>query len=86
MSEDPKGFAAGDRNLFRYCGGDPVNRVDPMGLAPVRVPDDMDAMGRASALKAEAEYNRATSKPDMERSVGVFRENGSRKVVLRIQA
>ncbi|MDQ6625162.1 MAG: RHS repeat-associated core domain-containing protein [Verrucomicrobiota bacterium] len=32
MSEDPKGFAAGDRNLFRYCGGDPVNRTDPMGL------------------------------------------------------
>ena len=32
MSEDPKSFAAGDRNLFRYCGGDPVNRVDPMGL------------------------------------------------------
>ncbi|MGI8820100.1 MAG: RHS repeat-associated core domain-containing protein, partial [Chthoniobacterales bacterium] len=31
MSEDPKGFAAGDRNLFRYCGGDPVNRTDPMG-------------------------------------------------------
>ncbi|MGI8820903.1 MAG: RHS repeat-associated core domain-containing protein [Chthoniobacterales bacterium] len=32
MSEDPKSFAAGDRNLFRYCNGDPVNRVDPMGL------------------------------------------------------
>ncbi|MEO5721670.1 MAG: RHS repeat-associated core domain-containing protein, partial [Chthoniobacterales bacterium] len=35
MSEDPKGFAAGDRNLYRYCGGDPVNRVDPMGLDAV---------------------------------------------------
>src|SRR5262245_6790788 len=32
MSEDPKGFAAGDVNLFRYVGNDPVNRVDPMGL------------------------------------------------------
>ena len=32
MSEDPKGFAAGDRNLFRYCAGDPVNKTDPMGL------------------------------------------------------
>ncbi|MGI8819584.1 MAG: RHS repeat-associated core domain-containing protein [Chthoniobacterales bacterium] len=31
MSEDPTGFAAGDANLFRYCGGDPVNRMDPMG-------------------------------------------------------
>lgn len=32
MSEDPLGFAAGDANLYRYCGGDPVNRVDPSGL------------------------------------------------------
>ena len=33
MSEDPKGFAAGDNNFFRYCGNDPVDRVDPMGLS-----------------------------------------------------
>ncbi len=32
MSEDPKGFDAGDYNLFRYCGNDPEDRVDPMGL------------------------------------------------------
>jgi len=32
MSEDPLGFAAGDSNLFRYCGGDPVNRSDPSGM------------------------------------------------------
>ena len=32
MSEDPIGFAAGDANLFRYCGGDPVNCTDPSGL------------------------------------------------------
>jgi RHS repeat-associated protein len=31
MQPDPMGFAAGDNNLFRYCGGDPVNRRDPMG-------------------------------------------------------
>ncbi len=31
-SEDPMGFAAGDNNLFRYCGNDPIDRVDPMGL------------------------------------------------------
>jgi RHS repeat-associated protein len=31
MSEDPIGFAAGDTNLFRYCGGDPVNKTDPSG-------------------------------------------------------
>jgi RHS repeat-associated protein len=32
MSEDPSGFSAGDYNLFRYCGNDPVDRTDPTGL------------------------------------------------------
>ncbi len=31
LQPDPTGFAAGDLNLFRYCGGDPVNNVDPTG-------------------------------------------------------
>jgi hypothetical protein len=32
MSEDPKGFQAGDYNLYRYCFNDPLDRSDPMGL------------------------------------------------------
>jgi RHS repeat-associated protein len=28
---DPVGFAAGDANLYRYCGNDPVNHTDPSG-------------------------------------------------------
>lgn len=32
MQKDPIGFDAGDANLFRYCGNDPVNRTDPFGL------------------------------------------------------
>ncbi len=39
MSEDPKGFDAGDYNLYRYCGNDPEDRVDPMGLGPWAVTD-----------------------------------------------
>jgi hypothetical protein len=35
MSEDPKGFDAGDYNLFRYCGNDPEDRTDPMGLMEI---------------------------------------------------
>src|SRR5262249_34125302 len=32
MSEDPKGFNAGDYNLFRYCHNDPIDFTDPLGL------------------------------------------------------
>jgi RHS repeat-associated protein len=32
MSEDPKGFDAGDYNLYRYCHNDPWDLTDPMGL------------------------------------------------------
>jgi len=32
ISEDPKGFAAGDPNLSRYVGNNATNLVDPFGL------------------------------------------------------
>ena len=32
MSEDPKGFDAGDYNWYRYCANDPLDKTDPMGL------------------------------------------------------
>ncbi|HHK42217.1 MAG TPA: hypothetical protein ENJ50_07350, partial [Planctomycetaceae bacterium] len=32
LSEDPIGFEAGDANLTRYVGNDPVGKVDPSGL------------------------------------------------------
>jgi len=32
MQPDPLGFGGGDANLFRFCGGDPVNGRDPYGL------------------------------------------------------
>lgn len=33
ISEDPIGFAGGDLNLFGYVQNNPVNRIDPEGLA-----------------------------------------------------
>ncbi|MFO0493564.1 MAG: RHS repeat-associated core domain-containing protein, partial [bacterium] len=33
LQADPIGYAGGDTDLRRYCNGDPVNFVDPMGLA-----------------------------------------------------
>jgi hypothetical protein len=32
VQPDPKEFAAGDYNLYRYCHNDPVNKNDPFGL------------------------------------------------------
>lgn len=31
LQPDPKEFAAGDYNLYRYCHNDPVNKSDPFG-------------------------------------------------------
>jgi len=31
ISEDPLSFAAGDANLYRYCGNSPTNATDPTG-------------------------------------------------------
>ena len=39
LQMDPIGFDAGDMNLFRYCGYDPVDRSDPTGLI-ARVAED----------------------------------------------
>lgn len=32
LQPDPIGFAGDSKNIYRYCGGDPVNRRDPFGL------------------------------------------------------
>ena len=32
LQQDPLGFAAGDMNIYRYVGSDPLNSTDPSGL------------------------------------------------------
>jgi len=46
LSEDPIGFAAGDENLYRYCGNQATGIVDPEGL-------DYDSAARAVATAEE---------------------------------
>ena len=59
VSQDPKGFAAGDANLYRYVGNDPTATTDPSGLKlmpnwpdppPFRVPDPGSPAPRAAKL------------------------------------
>jgi RHS repeat-associated protein len=45
MSEDPKGFDAGDYNLFRYCHNDPLDLTDPTGLGDEQVNAQMVKVG-----------------------------------------
>ena len=40
LQPDPKEFAAGDYNLYRYCHNDPVNKSDPTGLQAERIASD----------------------------------------------
>ena len=36
LSQDPRGFAGGDANLYRYVGNGSTNATDPSGLQPPR--------------------------------------------------
>ncbi len=46
ISKDPIGFAGGDVNLYNYVGGNPINYVDPSGLAWFRPDDHKYVVGR----------------------------------------
>ena len=39
LQPDPKHFAAGDYNLYRYCHNDPINKTDPTGT--IVIADDI---------------------------------------------
>ena len=51
ISQDPKSFAAGDANLYRYVSNSPSNLVDPSG----REPQEGQSWGAAAMAAAMAE-------------------------------
>jgi RHS repeat-associated protein len=54
LSRDPLGEAGGF-NLYAYCGNDPVNRHDPLGLSPLY---GVDGQTREAMLRIEDERER----------------------------
>ncbi len=52
MQVDPIAFMGDPQNLYRYCGGNPVSRVDPMGLADVPVSRQLDRAGAEASLRS----------------------------------
>src|ERR1700736_2736394 len=67
MSEDPKGFAAGDYNLFRYCHNDPEDLTDPMGLEGNPPPEGPNLIG----FEREMAQDRALASAGSERGSGL---------------
>ncbi len=63
MSEDPKGFDAGDYNLYRYVGNDPLDKTDPMGEEPFNT-----TWERLRALRLEQKKELIQTAADASRS------------------
>jgi len=51
LQADPKGFDAGDMNLFRYTGDDPIDKTDPTGLVDIGRYSTLTCMGGGDWVK-----------------------------------
>jgi uncharacterized protein RhaS with RHS repeats len=47
LQEDPVWFDAGDLNVYRYTGNNPVNATDPSGMTAARERQAIDGIGLA---------------------------------------
>ena len=56
-TQDPIGFRGGDANLYRYCGNDPINHVDPNGLIGFGVPNLLIGDGVEITPQGSPTYN-----------------------------
>ena len=61
LRPDPLGFAAGDANLYRYCGNSPTNFTDPSGRIPAG--GGWAQIARQQYLKELSEWKRRRSLP-----------------------
>ncbi len=82
MSEDPKGFDAGDYNLYRYVGNDPLDKADPMGLLPPKIVYE----NIEKKKKAEAQMKALRAIPEFKEKFKVIDANNVRNVVTDAQS
>jgi RHS repeat-associated protein len=75
-SQDPRSFAAGDPNLYRYVGNSSVNATDPSGLQERRRPTGMEL-----AFPNGHPYFISPIKSESERDEDAFREAARRNGV-----
>lgn len=73
LQTDPKGFDAGDMNLFRYCGDDPVDRSDPLGLQGEEFGLDQLELARATVRH---QVEAAVSDPHRQSAKGWITRKG----------
>ncbi len=60
LNRDPIGYNSGDTNLYRYCGNNPVNAVDPQGTVVVVIHGvNTDAALFADVRSGLANYRKA---------------------------
>jgi RHS repeat-associated protein len=76
----PETFSSSEMNLYRYCGDDPVDRSDPLGLLPpgpglMDVPKDM-----LTKMYDASNKNVEHSKTDIDRRPGASRVEEFRTV------
>jgi hypothetical protein len=69
LQPDPKEFAAGDYNLYRYCHNDPVNRSDPFGLLEFRFGKDFPIKGVTGRDAIQGEIKKELSKSAKGREI-----------------
>jgi RHS repeat-associated protein len=79
LQPDPTGFDAGDMNLFRYCGDDPVDGSDPTGLY-----SSLTSFGGGDWVKGSdgltaSDWNHKHDQPAGNISFGLVDVNGGSK-------
>jgi hypothetical protein len=54
---DPFGFAAGDMNLYRFVGDNPLNAIDPSGMDELHYYGSSAAIAHGVAANSQPRYN-----------------------------